>query len=137
MFATRPIEKGEYLFDYTGELMLDDAYDGLSDYAVSVNNAAGIEWIVDAADPQAGGLCRYMNHAPSRGSYCNVACMRGAFDPALADEEAAPPPPLHVFSRRAIAEGAELMWDYGDEYWLGNSPGAVAFRDRLLRQPPK
>ena len=78
-----------------------------------------------------GGLCRFLNHAPSRGSYCNVACMRGAYDPGLVDDEAAPPPPLHMFARRDVAAGAELMWDYGAEYWEGDSPGAVAFREGL------
>lgn len=131
LFAARPIEKGAFLFDYTGALLLDDDYDGLSDYAVGVANAAGTEYIIDASDP-AAGLCRYLNHAPTRGSYCNCACMRGAQLLELADDEAAVPPRLHMFTRRDVAAGEELCWDYGDEYWLGDSPGAIAFRERLL-----
>ena len=41
VFATRFIEKGTFCFDYKGVLIRDADYDGQSDYAVGVTNAAG------------------------------------------------------------------------------------------------
>ena len=58
--------------------------------------------------------------------------MRGAFcRDAIGDFDL--PPPLHFFASRDIDAGEELCWDYGDEYWKGESPGAVAFRRRALQ----
>jgi len=130
LFASQNIERGTYLFDYEGEVLRDSEYDGMSDYAISVENADGVEYVVDAADPAAGGIARYLNHAPSGGPACNVAFLRGSYATWPGPE----PPALHAFSSKDIRAGDELCFDYGDEYWAGASPGAVAWRREMARQ---
>ena len=43
LFATCDIEKGTYLLDYAGRILTLEEYEGGSDYAVCVRNAAGAQ----------------------------------------------------------------------------------------------
>lgn len=77
LFATAPIEAGCYLMDYVGEVILENSSEGmartlLSDYSVGVRNTAGVGFIVDAMDPRASNLARYMNHAATGSPECNT-----------------------------------------------------------------
>lgn len=107
LFAMQRIERGTFLFNYEGVALLDSDYDGLSDYAIGVENSLGVEYVLDAADPATSGLARYLNHAPSDGPGCNVAILRGSYKTWPGPD----PPALHMFSRRDIEEGEELCFD--------------------------
>jgi hypothetical protein len=48
LFATRSIHRGIHLFNYEGKLLPDSEYDGLSDYAVGVENKQGVDYVYDA-----------------------------------------------------------------------------------------
>ena len=130
VFATTFIEKGTYLFDYEGVVCLDAEHPGGSDYALFVTNAAGVDFVIDAADTP-DFVARYLNHAPIGGDGNNVALFRGAYstdsEPEPGDDSL-PPPRVHFFTRRDISPGEELRFSYGDDYWTGDSPGAIAFR---------
>lgn len=127
LFAARDIANGSYLFDYTGNIMRDAEYDGRSDYAVGIANAAGMQFVVDASDPLCG-IHRFINHAPAGNTECNVVCLRAAYQLETKSISNAPPPRIHMFASRTIQTDEELCMDYGCEYWQGRSPGAIAFR---------
>ena len=67
LYTRVPLEASAFLFDYTGVTipMSDYAehYDCLSDYILSIENAAGYRFVIDAADPERSSIARYMNHA--------------------------------------------------------------------------
>ena len=120
LFCTRDIEKGTYLFAYGGRTLTFAEYEGGSDYAAGIQNAAGAQFVIDASDaddPQSG-LGRYMNHDSSDDG-ANCECIRGAY--AFADREDidALPPRLHLFTSRDVRAGEELCWDYGPAFWHG------------------
>ena len=141
LFTTVPIEESTFLFDYVGHVLPAQEYaerfSGLSEYILSIDNASGYTFIIDAQDPEVSNLARYMNHAkmglpslPRLGLVatgpCNCIMLSESsetyakFVEAELDNfttEQMPPPRLHVFTLRAIAAGEELCWDYGEEYW--------------------
>ena len=126
LFATEPIERGVYLFDYQGVIIKEEDFVG-SDYAVGINNAAGIKYLVDGADPNSG-FGRYLNHAV-RDPTCVL--VREAYNPHSVGCDD-PPPRLHILTARDVAEGEELVFDYGEEYWRGRSE--LRRRERRLRE---
>jgi len=114
LFATAPMTKASYLFPYNGALLKHDRTFTSEEttYAISVCNAWGDPFLVDASDPTSGLGC-YMNHD---GTEPNCQCVRSAFTRS-SDRPGAPPPVLHVFTKRAIEVGEELRWNYGEKYW--------------------
>jgi len=54
-------------------------------------------------------LCEFVSRHGSQ-------CVRSAFTRS-SDRPGAPPPVLHVFTKRAIEVGEELRWNYGEKYW--------------------
>lgn len=111
VFAAAPISKGSYCFDYRGEVLKHDREFGSGEaiYSISMCNAAGTPFLIDASDPSAG-IARFMNHDAEP----NAMCVRGAFSRAAAN---GPPPAVHVFAKRDIATNEELVWNYGERYW--------------------
>jgi len=142
LFTTVPIDQSTFLFDYLGLVLPAEEYaerfSGQSEYILSVDNASGYTFIIDAQDPEVSNLARYMNHAkmglpslPHLGLVasgpCNCLMLSESSDTYAKFVEAEldhflpeqmPPPRLHVFTLRAIAAGEELCWDYGEEYWV-------------------
>jgi len=126
--AKEGLAGGTYLFDYGGELLEQNEYDerypkplpgqgggggGKSaDYAVGIARPDGSSVYVDAADPAASNLARFMNHAED-----------GNGEPGSANCAAwtlwEPSPRVLLFAARDIEEGEELVWDYGEQYWEG------------------
>ena len=77
LFARHALNEGAYLFDYTGDVLLEDSLEGQSrmissDYVVGVINTAGVAFVVDGEDVAVASLARYMNHAEAPPA-CNVA----------------------------------------------------------------
>lgn len=127
LFATRTIQRGMFLFDYTGAIQLEDEYDASpedeSDYACAIDNAAGTTFVIDAADAAdtRSNLARYMNHDASPDATCLT--MRDAYRYGDRDDMNAAPPALHIFTNREVDAGEELCWDYGQEYWNATREG--------------
>ena len=119
LFATAPISKGTYLFDYEGERLTEDEHfarypnaDGR--YVACID--AVLPWLaptyidpVDADHPRSN-LSRWMNHSRRR---MNVIKRKQRFGRLM-----------HMYAARDIEAGEELCFDYGDSYWtvLGIEP---------------
>ena len=112
-FARRQIRKGEFVMDYLGEVMNNDAvnerYGNLIEarYLLGLRGPLGLEetW-VDAADPAQSNLGRYINH----GRPASLRKVRQRF----------PDRRLRFFAARDLDVGEELTFDYGDDYWMGS-----------------
>ena len=104
LYARAALEPNTYLFDFTGELLEEDAYrarypDGVdADYVVCVGKR-----YIDAADEGASGVARFMNHARQQP---NCVC--------FTMEE---PPRAMLYTIEPVEVGDELVWDYGEGYW--------------------
>ena len=68
---------------------------------------------IDGADAARSNVARWMNHAPAERA--NVAWRKQRLGPRKA---------MHFYATRPIAQGEELCFDYGSEYWtaLGETP---------------
>lgn len=115
LFARRAIEQGAFLFDYLGE-RLDEARffdrypEGDGRYIAGITD----ELYIDGVDPSRSNAARWMNHAgPS--DVPNVVWRKQRLGPRLA---------MHFYACAPIEAGAELLFDYGDEYWIaaGETP---------------
>lgn len=104
LYARAALQPNTYLFDFTGELLEEDAYrarypDGVdADYVVCVGKR-----YIDAADEGASGVARFMNHARQQP---NCVC--------FTMEE---PPRAMLYTIEPVEVGDELVWDYGEGYW--------------------
>lgn len=135
LFAAVPIERGAYLFDYEGSLVLGEEFTG-SDYALEVRNAAGRYFLIDAADKAVSSIARYMNH-DAKDPNCEL--WRQAFEQVDANQEDATPPRVHVLANRAIERGEELCINYGEVFWRSASEmkrgeREIARKEKHLRQ---
>ena len=107
LFATAEIPSGTYLFDYEGECLSETEMfarypDAKGRYIACIGEAA----YIDGADEEKSGLARWINHSQRR---ANVRWRKQRFGPVS--------PAMHFYALRDIAEGEELFFDYGDEYW--------------------
>ena len=104
LYARAALEPNTYLFDFTGELLEEDAYrerypDGVdADYVVCLGKR-----YIDAADEGVSGVARFMNHARQQP---NCVC--------FTMEE---PPRAMLYTQEQVEVGDELVWDYGEGYW--------------------
>ncbi|KAL3920338.1 MAG: hypothetical protein SGARI_006967 [Bacillariaceae sp.] len=92
----------------------------------------GDDLFLDAEDTDVGSWCRFMNHANERDdngdqeiSYsriCNVETKCSRLSSCEKDgnngQEETVMPRLWFIARRDIAVGEELLYDYGDDYWI-------------------
>lgn len=107
VFALRDIKKGEVLNFYKGKKITEQQYENMkkdSDYAFSVT-CKGKEILYDAQKIKDGNWTRYMNHARGRGKGENV-------EPYYYGCK------VWFRSTRPIKKGTELLFDYGDDYWV-------------------
>ena len=94
LFTLRNFKKGEYLIDYTGELITTDEADERGGrYLFEVNS----KWTIDGKGRE--NLARYINHS------CRPNC-----EPEIQGKR------IKIFALRNIKEGEELHYDYGQEY---------------------
>ena len=104
LYARAALEPNTYLFDFTGELLEEEAYrerypDGVdADYVVCVGKQ-----YIDAADEGSSGVARFMNHARRQP---NCVCF-------TMDD----PPRAMMYTQEQVEVGDELVWDYGEGYW--------------------
>ena len=119
VYALRPLEPVACLTRYTGEHRSRERHDAVcasgkssSSYAIGL----GKNWVVDAEDARTSGWARYINHSLRAQNCIFVPCGLDSIAPGIlppADE----PFCVYVQVSRPIAEGEELLLDYGGNYW--------------------
>ena len=99
-FATRPIERDEWIVEYAGERITEaefqrrDPERGLCGAHHCVFFEVAPNVVIDAA--VGGNASRFINHS------CDPNCETRLVDGGV-----------HIYARRAIARGEELCFDYG------------------------
>jgi SET domain-containing protein len=105
LFASRSFKKGEFLAPYTG-VVLPVTLSRLpfSPYTLRWNvfGVLSQSFVIDAE--KFGNEARFMNHAAQPNVELIGAYDRGIVHPVLV-------------TRDDVSEGAELLFDYGDDYW--------------------
>jgi len=109
LFAAAPIADGTYLGDYTGEVLTHREY--LARYPAEDARyvlSANTDYNIDAADPSAASLLRFLNHSTSPNCFYDVQRVRRQRQKRVC-----------FFTSRDVAAGEELCFDYGRQYWVG------------------
>jgi SET domain-containing protein len=97
LFAAEPIRKGAFIIEYTGEIISTEESDRRGGkYLFTLDKKR----VVDGKGRE--NTARYINHS------CRPNC-----EPET-DEDAGK---IRIFAKRAIADGEELTYDYGEEYF--------------------
>jgi SET domain-containing protein len=132
-FATRPINFGDYIGQYYGEIMTPKEVNARY-FGKAALDASDERWtqsrnermqgttghyvfemksgnFVDAEDGDKSGWCRFMNHASEDKQACNVK----AFDQLKIDGDLLVYP--QFFATRDIEEGEELCYFYGEKFF--------------------
>ena len=111
LFARRAIARETFLGKYSGEsLSLDalvDRYDLLGERKAPCEYTWRVhaDWYVDAREPRAGNVLRFVNHEARGEAGHNVDVRIFALSG------------VYYFANRDIAPGEELCCDYGGRYW--------------------
>jgi len=71
---------------------------------------AGADIFVDGEDMDLSNWGRFVNHAPEDAPGCNLRCK-------TLEQDMHGNPRVWFVATREIAEGEELLFDYGDNYW--------------------
>lgn len=94
LFAGEPIKKGEFVVEYTGEILSNEVADRRGGkYLFEISNRR----VVDGTSRS--NIARYINHSCKPN--CEPDIRRGR---------------ILIFARHNIKEGEELTYDYGKEY---------------------
>lgn len=97
LFARTPFKRGDFIIEYTGELIKTEEADRRGGkYLFIINDA----WVLDGKGREHTG--RYINHS----------CKPNA--EAESDEDAKK---VRILARKKIEPGEEITYDYGKEYW--------------------
>ena len=97
LFATEPIKKGEFVAEYTGELITSEEADRRGGKYLFVITD---DLVLDAKGRE--HKARYMNHS----------CRPNCYAEVNEEEEY-----VKIYAKRKIAAGDELSYDYGKEYF--------------------
>lgn len=97
LFATKEFKRGDFIIEYTGELISDDEADVRGGKYLFVLNK---RLVIDGKKRE--NISRYINHA----------CKPNAEAETDEDEKK-----IRIFARRKILPGDEITYDYGKEYW--------------------
>ncbi len=96
IFATKDIYKDDFIIEYTGEKISHDESNRRGGmYLFTLND----DWVIDGSARHNGA--RYLNHS------CNPNIE------AIIEDDAR----IMFYALRDIAEGEELTFDYGEEYF--------------------
>lgn len=97
LFATEPMKRGDFIIEYTGELIsTDEANRRGGKYLFVVSDAKTID------GKGRDNIARYINHS----------CAPNA--EAELDEDALR---VRIYAKKKILPGEEIFYDYGTEYW--------------------
>lgn len=96
LFAARAFKKGDFIIEYTGEVITNDEADRRGGkYLFTLNDTEVID------GKMRGNVARYINHS------CRPNC-----EAVVEDEEH-----VMVYAKRRIEPGEELTYHYGKEYF--------------------
>ncbi|MEX0930575.1 MAG: SET domain-containing protein-lysine N-methyltransferase [Candidatus Paceibacterota bacterium] len=94
LFADQVIEKGQFVIEYTGELISNDEADRRANkYLFEINT----KWTIDGS--ARSNTARYINHS------CRPNCETDVIKHRI-----------KIYARRTIQPGEELTYDYGKPY---------------------
>jgi uncharacterized protein len=97
LFATAPLKRGDFIIEYTGELIsTDEANRRGGKYLFVVSD----EKTIDGKGRE--NTARYINHS----------CKPNA-EAELDEDELR----VRIYAKRKILPGDEILYDYGSEYW--------------------
>ncbi len=97
LFATRAYKKGDFIIEYTGELLTTETA-----------NERGGQYLFELSDTRViDGRGR-----EHKARYINHSCKPNAYPEISADEKH-----VYIFAKRAIKPGEELTYNYGKEFW--------------------
>lgn len=97
LFAIEPYKKGEFVIEYTGELIsADEADERGGRYLFTIND----DLVIDGKGRE--HKARYINHSCKPNCYAEV------------DEEKKQ---ILIYTRKKIEPGEEFVYDYGKEYF--------------------
>ncbi|MEX0672744.1 MAG: SET domain-containing protein-lysine N-methyltransferase [Candidatus Paceibacterota bacterium] len=94
LFADQVIEKGQFVIEYTGEIITNDEADRRANkYLFEINT----KWTMDGSGRE--NIARYINHS------CRPNCETDVIKHTI-----------KVYAKRKIQPGEELTYDYGKSY---------------------
>lgn len=96
LFATAPIKKGEFVIEYTGDLLTPDEVEKRTSnkYFFEIDK----KWTIDGAGRE--NIARYVNHS------CRFNCEVRIYAKRI-----------RIWTIRRIKSGEEFTYDYGKEYF--------------------
>jgi SET domain-containing protein len=97
LFATQPMKRGDFIIEYTGELISTEEADRRGGkYLFVVSDSKTID------GKGRENIARYVNHS----------CAPNA-EAELDEDELR----VRIYARKKILPGEEILYDYGKEYW--------------------
>jgi len=108
LFADRPIQMGDFVGSYCGEVRRLAFWLTKNDYSIVYPNLAWIQtYLVDAKTQ--GNEMRFLNHS---------------YNPNLSPQCAVDRGLIHSLfvAARDIQKGEQLTWNYGEDFWEGKPP---------------
>ena len=127
VYALRRIEPLEIIGRYTGTLRTVAEFEAAvsagensGDYMFLIE---GTPWLIDGEDPARAGWPRYINHSVRKQNVEALVLEVPVDVPMLGWSFAVPTGIVAFQPMRPIAEGEELLIDYGAGYWDARVPG--------------
>ena len=104
IFAESSFQSMEFIAEYTGLVRKRCSQDRTNAYCFEYLLAQGhsTPYVIDACDQ--GGLSRYVNHSDEPNLLSALAIYEGIAHVVL-------------YTKRAVAKGEQLCYDYGSTYW--------------------
>jgi uncharacterized protein len=97
LFATEPLKRGDFIIEYTGELISTEEADRRGGkYLFVVSDTKTID------GKERDNIARYINHS----------CTPNA-EAELDEDELR----VRIYAKKKILPGEEIFYDYGSEYW--------------------
>lgn len=134
IFALRPIPANTFIERYDGEMgrVADQKAAGSSgkyNFGLEYNfDDPELSWAVDAEKPSRSGYARYINHSVGRRNCRSVYTDLPRW---LIPTPLPSPYAVWIESKRDIAAGEELFYDYGQPYWDELTPLSRPLQARL------
>ncbi|KAG8997410.1 hypothetical protein FRB94_007687 [Tulasnella sp. JGI-2019a] len=125
LILEEPVKTGEFIDEYIGEIITDAEYKARLPIATYLgrNYFFSLDSTRTIDGARASNNTRYINHAAKAAEGLNV-------DTSMRFVEGEPR--LGFFARKKIKAGEELLFDYGEFYWIGDTEGVS---ERLMVSP--
>ena len=106
VIALRDFRKMEFITEYSGLVRKSVRRDRKNAYCFEYPIASGVKtsYTIDALEQ--GGLARYINHSSNPNLQSSLATLEDVGH-------------IILYTKKAIAKGDQLCYDYGPDYWAG------------------